>query len=121
MKLPGLIVAPLTPFNARDLSIDWTAHERQIDYICNDCKAAMVSVAGRRDVGVSLPLVRRPQELIRRTAEMVGKRSELVVGISHANTPPRSSSPSWPPSSARRPCRCWRRSGPMAASPVTRS
>ena len=46
MKLPGLIVAPLTPFDKQTLAVDWKALEREIDYICDDCKAAMISVSG---------------------------------------------------------------------------
>ena len=86
MKLPGLIVAPLTPFKSSDLSIDWKALEREIDYICNDCKAAMISVAGVETSEYHYLSFTDRKELIKRTAEMIGKRSGLVVGISHPNT-----------------------------------
>ena len=86
MQLPGLIVAPLTPFKTSDLSVDWQALERQIDYICNDCKASMISVAGVETSEYHYLSFAGRRELITRTAEMIGKRCELVVGVSHANT-----------------------------------
>lgn len=85
MKLPGLIVAPLTPFRA-DLSVDWGALEREIDYICNDCNAAMVSAAGVETSEYHYLSFADRKELIRRTVALVGKRSEVVVGVSHAAT-----------------------------------
>lgn len=45
MKIPGLIVSPLTPF-CDDLTIDDNALRHQIDYIVTDCNAAMESAAG---------------------------------------------------------------------------
>jgi 4-hydroxy-tetrahydrodipicolinate synthase len=86
MKLPGLIVAPLTPFKKSDLSVDWKALEREIDYICNDCKAAMVSVAGVETSEYHYLSFADRKQLIKRTAEFVGTRSKLVVGVSHPNT-----------------------------------
>ena len=86
MKLPGLIVAPLTPFKRADLSVDWKALEREIDYICDDCKAAMISVSGVETSEYHYLSFEGRKELIKRTAEMIGKRSGLVVGISHPNT-----------------------------------
>ncbi len=86
MKLPGLIVAPLTPFNKSDLSVDWKALEREIDYICDDCKAAMIAVSGVETSEYHYLSFADRKELIKRTAKMIGKRSGLVVGISHPNT-----------------------------------
>lgn len=86
MKLPGLIVAPLTPFKRSDLTVDWTALEREIDYICDDCKAAMISVSGVETSEYHYLSFPDRKELIKRTAEMIGTRSGLVVGISHPNT-----------------------------------
>ncbi len=85
MKLPGLIVAPLTPFNTSDLSVDWKALKREIDYICDDCKAAMISVSGVETSEYHYLTFDQRKELIRRTAEMIDGRSELVVGVSHPN------------------------------------
>ena len=45
MDKPGLIVAPLTPFNA-DLKVDELTLRRQIDYVVKDCGATMVVAAG---------------------------------------------------------------------------
>jgi 4-hydroxy-tetrahydrodipicolinate synthase len=86
MKLPGLIVAPLTPFKKGDLTVDWKALEREIDYICDDCKAAMISVSGVETSEYHYLSFAERKELIKRTAEMIGKRSALVVGISHPST-----------------------------------
>lgn len=86
MKLPGLIVAPLTPFKRADLSVDWKALEREINYICDDCKAAMISVSGVETSEYHYLSFPDRKELIKRTAEMIGGRSGLVVGISHPNT-----------------------------------
>lgn len=86
MKLPGLIVAPLTPFNKSDLSVNWKALEREIDYICDDCKAAMISVSGVETSEYHYLSFADRKELIKRTAKMIGKRSGLVVGISHPNS-----------------------------------
>ena len=86
MKLPGSIVAPLTPFEPKTLAVDWKALEREIDYICNDCKAAMISVSGVETSEYHYLSFEARRELIKRTAQMIGKRSGLVVGISHPNT-----------------------------------
>ena len=86
MKLPGLIVAPLTPFKRTDWSVDWKALEREIDYICNDCKAAMISVSGVETSEYHYLSFGERRELIKRTAEMIAGRSALIVGISHPNT-----------------------------------
>ena len=86
MKLPGLIVAPLTPFDTSTLGVDWKALRREIDYICDDCKAAMISVCGVETSEYHYLSFEGRKELIKRTAEMIGKRSDLVVGISHPNT-----------------------------------
>jgi dihydrodipicolinate synthase/N-acetylneuraminate lyase len=45
MEMPGLIVAPLTPFTA-SLDVDEPALRRQIDYVVQDCRATMVVAAG---------------------------------------------------------------------------
>ena len=86
MKLPGLIVAPLTPFAPKTLAVDWKALEREMDYICGDCKAAMVSVAGVETSEYHYLSFAERKELIRRTVDIIGKRSEVVIGVSHANT-----------------------------------
>ena len=86
MKLPGLIVAPLTPFAPNTLAVDWKALEREMDYICGDCKAAMVSVAGVETSEYHYLSFEQRKELIRRTVDIIAKRSEVVIGVSHANT-----------------------------------
>ncbi len=85
VSTPELIVAPLTPFKSSDVSIDWNALEREINYICDICKAGMVSVAGVETSEYHYLTFADRIELIRRTAAMVADRSKLVVGVSHPN------------------------------------
>ena len=85
-KSPGLIVAPLTPFDPRTLAVDWKALEREMDYICGDCNAAMVSIAGVETSEYHYLSFAQRRELITRTVEMIGRRSAVVIGVSHANT-----------------------------------
>ena len=96
MDLPGLIVAPLTPFTA-DLEVDERALRRQIDYVVGDCRATMVVAAGvetQEYTYLSLDdrkaLIRRTylslddrKALIRRTIELVDGRVPVMVGVSH--------------------------------------
>ena len=44
IRLPGSIVPPLTPFTA-DLKVDYDALHRMVDYVVEDCDAAMVIAA----------------------------------------------------------------------------
>jgi 4-hydroxy-tetrahydrodipicolinate synthase len=82
MKLPHLIVAPLTPFNS-DLTIDEAALHRQIDYIVNDCGATMVVAAGVETQEYTYLSNEERKRLIKRTVEFVGGRCPVMVGISH--------------------------------------
>src|SRR3974390_2600423 len=80
--LPGLIVAPLTPFTA-DLEVDVPALRRQIDYVVSDCGATMVVAAGG---GTQEYTDLRPgprKALIRATVEGGDGRVAVMVGISH--------------------------------------
>lgn len=84
MNLPGLVVPPLTPFRD-DLSVDYDILRREVDYIVEDCGAAMVSAAGVETTEYHYLTYDERCELIRRTAEFVGERVPLVVGVSHPN------------------------------------
>jgi 4-hydroxy-tetrahydrodipicolinate synthase len=82
MDVPGLIVAPLTPFTA-DLGVDERALRRQIDYVVDECRATMVVAAGvETQEYTCLPLPER-KALIRRTIELVAGRVPVMVGVSH--------------------------------------
>jgi hypothetical protein len=45
LKLPGLIIPPLTPFNDRQ-QVDYALLETGVNYVVADCNAAMVIAAG---------------------------------------------------------------------------
>jgi 4-hydroxy-tetrahydrodipicolinate synthase len=84
MKIPGLVVPPLTPFSA-DLTVDFDTLRSEIDYIVEDCGATMVSAAGVETTEYHYLSYEQRRELIRRTVEFVDGRVPVVVGISHAN------------------------------------
>mgnify|MGYP001386692775 CR=1 FL=1 len=84
MKLPGLVVPPLTPFGA-DWTVDYATLKKEIDYIVRDCGAAMVSAAGVETTEYHYLSLEERETLIRRTFEFVDGRVPVVVGISHAN------------------------------------
>jgi 4-hydroxy-tetrahydrodipicolinate synthase len=82
MVVPGLIVAPLTPFTS-DLKVDEHALRRQIDYVIEDCRATMVVAAGVETQEYTYLSLEDRKALIRRTIELVGGRTPVMVGISH--------------------------------------
>ena len=82
MEMPGLIVAPLTPFTA-DLTVDAAALRRQIDYVVRDCRATMVVAAGVETQEYTYLSLEQRKALIRHTIESVDKRVPVMVGISH--------------------------------------
>jgi 4-hydroxy-tetrahydrodipicolinate synthase len=84
MELPGLIVAPLTPFTA-DLAVDEAALQRQIDYVVRDCRATMVVAAGVETQEYTFLSFEARKALIRSTIEFVDNRVPVMVGISHAS------------------------------------
>jgi 4-hydroxy-tetrahydrodipicolinate synthase len=84
LLVPGLIVAPLTPFTA-ELKVDEPALQRQIDYIIKDCRATMVVAAGVETQEYTYLSLAERKDLIRRTIELVDARVPVMVGISHAS------------------------------------
>ncbi len=82
MHQPGLIVAPLTPFNA-DLDVDAPSLRRQIDYVVRDCGATMVVAAGVETQEYTYLSLEKRKALIRHTIEFVDGRVPVMVGISH--------------------------------------
>jgi len=82
MAVPGLIVAPLTPFTA-DLEVDEAALRREIDYVVRDCGATMVVAAGVETQEYTYLSLEQRKGLIRRTIECVDRRVPVMVGISH--------------------------------------
>jgi 4-hydroxy-tetrahydrodipicolinate synthase len=84
LLVPGLIVAPLTPFTA-EMKVDEPALQRQIDYIVKDCRATMVVAAGVETQEYTYLGLAERKDLIRRTIELVDGRVPVMVGISHAS------------------------------------
>jgi 4-hydroxy-tetrahydrodipicolinate synthase len=82
VEIPGLIVAPLTPFTA-DLEVDAGALRREIDYVVSDCRASMVVAAGVETQEYTYLSLEQRKALIRRTIECVDRRVPVMVGISH--------------------------------------
>lgn len=82
MKLPGLIVPPLTPFNA-DLKVDEKALRLGVNYVVEDCNAAMVIAAGVEAQEYHYLTFEERKNLIAKTVEFVDGRCPVAVGISH--------------------------------------
>ena len=82
MKLPGLIVPPLTPFTA-DLKLDENALQAGVNYVVEDCNAAMVIAAGVEAQEYHYLTMDERKNLIARTLEYVDGRCPVAVGISH--------------------------------------
>src|ERR1700680_295693 len=82
MAVPGLIIAPLTPFTA-DLEVDEAALRREIDYVVRECGATMVVAAGVETQEYTYLSLEQRKGLIRHTIECVDRRVPVMVGISH--------------------------------------
>jgi len=84
VKTPGLIVPPLTPFKT-DQQVDYTCLQQQIDYVVHDCNAAMVVAGGVEAQEYHYLSLAERKELVRKTVEFTGRRTQVAVGISHPN------------------------------------
>lgn len=82
LDLPGLLVPPLTPFDAAG-SVDFERLRLQIDYIVAAVRPAAVSVAAVEAQEYQYLTFEQRSELIRRSVEFVGGRAPIVVGVSH--------------------------------------
>jgi 4-hydroxy-tetrahydrodipicolinate synthase len=82
MKPPGLIVPPLTPFTA-DLKVDEKALQAGVNYVVEDCNAAMVIAAGVEAQEYHYLTMEERKNLIAKTLEFVDGRCPVAVGISH--------------------------------------
>ena len=82
MQRPGLIVAPLTPFD-QELNVDEARLRRQIDYVVEDCRADMVVAAGVETQEYTYLSLDERKALIARTIELVSGRVPVMVGVSH--------------------------------------
>jgi 4-hydroxy-tetrahydrodipicolinate synthase len=82
LDVPGLVVPPLTPFRP-DLTVDVDALQCNVDYVVDDCDAAMVVVAGVEAQEYQCLDLPQRRELVRRTMEFVAGRRPAVVGVSH--------------------------------------
>ena len=82
LKLPGLIIPPLTPFNDQQ-QVDYHLLEKGVNYVVDDCNAAMVIAAGVEAQEYHYLKLEERKELIKKTIEFVGNRCPVAVGISH--------------------------------------
>jgi 4-hydroxy-tetrahydrodipicolinate synthase len=82
MKIPGLAIPPLTPFNS-DLKVDEALLKSEVDYVINECNAAVVIAAGVEAQEYHFLSMDERKRLIRATIEAVDKRAPVAVGISH--------------------------------------
>jgi 4-hydroxy-tetrahydrodipicolinate synthase len=82
MRIPGIIVPPLTPFNT-DLKVDYLLLKQQIDYIVDDCKACAVTAAAVETQEYQYLSFEERTELVRKTVEYVNGRCPVIVGVSH--------------------------------------
>jgi 4-hydroxy-tetrahydrodipicolinate synthase len=84
MKTPGLIVPPLTPFDDAQ-QVDYTGLRTQVDFIVDQCDAAMVVAAGVEAQEYHYLSLDQRKELVRQTVALVDGRRPVAVGISHPN------------------------------------
>lgn len=82
--LPGLIVPPLTAFDANG-KVDYAAMEREIDYVLTSARPAAVCLAGVEAQEYQFLTDAERRELIEKTAALVRKRAPVIVGVSHAS------------------------------------
>ena len=82
LKLPGLIIPPLTPFNDQQ-QVDYALLEKGVNYVVDDCNAAMVIAAGVEAQEYHYLKLEERKELIKKTIEFVANRCPVAVGISH--------------------------------------
>lgn len=84
VKKPGLLVAPLTPFDS-DLKLNVPALVTEIDYVVNECNASMVIAAGVEAQEYHYLSMADRKNLIKETIQSVNKRCPVAVGVSHAS------------------------------------
>lgn len=78
-RLGGIVAACLTPFDTGG-KIDWTALERQIEFLLPDCDAITIGAVEASEYSMLTPEERK--ELLRRGARLVDGRRPLVLGAS---------------------------------------
>ena len=78
MKLPGLIVPPLTPFT-EDLKVDEKALQAGVNYVVEDCNAAMVIAAGVEAQEYHYLTMEERKNLIAKTLEYVDGRCPVAA------------------------------------------
>jgi 4-hydroxy-tetrahydrodipicolinate synthase len=78
----GIIATCLTPFDVAG-SVDFTALQREIDYVVDECRADAIAIAATEDAEYTMLGWDERKELMARGVEMVGGRIPTLVGISH--------------------------------------
>lgn len=82
LDLPGLLVPPLTPFDASG-RVCVRRLRAQVDYLLGACRPAAVSVAAVEAQEYQFLTGAARRELIRQTVAAVAGRAPSVVGVSH--------------------------------------
>ncbi|HWP34411.1 MAG TPA: dihydrodipicolinate synthase family protein [Thermodesulfobacteriota bacterium] len=85
MRVPGLVVPPLTPFRGGGSAVDYAALRRQIDYIVRTAPSATIGAACVETQEYHYLSHAERIELIERTVEFVDHRAPVMVGVSHPN------------------------------------
>jgi 4-hydroxy-tetrahydrodipicolinate synthase len=80
-RIPGVVVPPLTPFN-RDLKVDYSQLEIEINYVITSCKASAISAAGIETQEYQYLSLEERTELVKQTLQFVDGRCPVFVGIS---------------------------------------
>lgn len=83
-RLTGIICACLTPFDDQD-RIDFSALEREMGYIVEECQVDAVSIGAVEASEYPRLSWEERQELIRAAVEMVDRRIPTIAGCSHQN------------------------------------
>jgi 4-hydroxy-tetrahydrodipicolinate synthase len=83
-RLSGIICACLTPFDDDD-RIDFTALEREISYILDECRVDAISIGAVEAAEYTRLTWEERQELIRVAIQMIDHRVPTIAGCSHQN------------------------------------
>ncbi len=82
LSRPGILVPPLTPFNAK-LKVDGAALKKGVDAVIERSKPALIIAAGVEAQEYQFLSFKERQDLIRATIDAVDGRVPVAVGISH--------------------------------------
>jgi 4-hydroxy-tetrahydrodipicolinate synthase len=85
LDLPGLLVAPVTPFGS-DGRVEWAQLHKQIEFMLTECRPAAVLVSAVEVQEYQYLTFEERCELVKRTIAFVDGKAPVIVGVSHPNT-----------------------------------